>query len=142
MRRIILITFFVVLCIKGSAQKQFTSELQCVENSKGTNFNRYKVRIDFDEPIKGGQNGKVTITLLEIGSSLRYNIRYLKQTVDQDGAIYWYYIINNESNEMFNIVKFQKFDKPIFNNKYKYCFILSKYNSSALMLYEHSYFSY
>ncbi len=130
-----------LLSFKVSAQKQFYSELQCVENSKGTNFNRYKVAIDFDEPLGVGQTGKIVIGLLEVGSTLQYNIKYLKQLKGQEGTTYWYSIENGSRNEIYNVIKFQKFDEPVLSGKYKYCFVLTKYNSNSVPVYEHSYFS-
>lgn len=139
--RILLPFFIFAFCSNVMAQKQYYSELQCVENSKGTNFNRYKVAIDFNEVVGVGQFGKIVVSLLEIGSSLQYELKFLKQSRDQDGLTYWYAIDNGYRNEMFNVVKYQKFDKPILDGKYKYCFVFIKYNGNSIPIYEHSYFS-
>lgn len=63
------------------------------------------------------------------------------KTLLQDGITYWYGIINNERYPMFNIIKVQKFHKPILSGRYKICLILSKYSSDAILQYEHSYYS-
>lgn len=138
----VLTLLLIAMCIVGAnAQKKFNSDLQAVENSNGTNFNRYKAEIEFDHPMGKGQYGKVQITLTELGSSVSYKVRYVKKTQGTDGVNYWFSIVNNGGGAMFNGLKLQEFEKPILKGKYKYCFVLLKYDADFVPIYEHSYFS-
>lgn len=125
----------------ATGQLKLISELQSVENSAGQHFNSYHAEIEFQEPQNVSDNGTVAFYIQEIGGRLTYQFKFLKRTFNEDGVIFWYAIINNESRGMFNIVKLQRFKKPILSGKYTYCVMLSKYSENMVREYEHSYFS-
>ncbi len=140
MKKLFLVGLLTILSINAIAQQKIYSNFQVVKNINGVKSNHYNVNISIKEPKKiGGDIGFVTVNLIDVGSSLEYLIKYVKETKDVDGNIYWYYIVNSERGEVFNILKLQKFKK--LTQGYKYCLMLSKYDSNASLLYEHYYFS-
>lgn len=142
MKKAILIVLLIALSINVDAQLKLSSDFQVIKNSRGVNFNKYKVDITLNEPKKvGGDVGNVILYLYKMQSSLNFLIQYVKEIKDDDGITYWYYIMNSERGEMFNVVKIQKFKKTLFDNKYTHSVILSKYNENMVLLYEHTYFA-
>lgn len=140
MKKLLLASLWTILMSNANAQQKLYSNLQSAQNSQGVKTSRYNVNIRIKEPKKiGGDIGYITVEVIEIGSSLEYSIKYVKETTNADGVTYWYYIVNSERGELFNVVKVLKFKKVTLGHKY--CIMLSKYSNEPALLYEHSYFA-
>lgn len=136
------ITIVLLLCaFTSNSQQHYKSDMQAIQNAAGASTSKNKASIEFKEPNKvGGEVGYIIVRLSKTESSITYGLQYVKQTNDQDGPISWYHVVNSDIRpEIFNIVKVQKFNKPVLQRKYEYSFTLSKYNSNQVVIYEHTY---
>lgn len=136
------ITIAFLLCVfTSNSQQHYKSDMQAIQNAAGVSTSKNNASIEFKEPNKvGGEVGYIIVRLSKTESSIMYGLQYVRQTNAQDGPIFWYHVVNSDIRpEIFNIVKVQKFNKPVLQSGYEYSFTLSKYNSNQVLLYEHTY---